>query len=80
MSLADLHLYLAVADRHDVGTVVADIAMAAVAPPSVPMESVSWQTNCAVAEQSPCLFVQSARARQSFGKLTAGGKRRTDRA
>ncbi|VWC64856.1 LysR family transcriptional regulator [Burkholderia lata] len=39
----------------------AEFAKAGLPPPSVLMESVSWQTNRAVAEQSPCLFVQSAR-------------------
>ncbi|MDN7697079.1 LysR substrate-binding domain-containing protein [Burkholderia semiarida] len=40
----------------------AEFAKAGLAPPAVLMESVSWQTNRAVADQSPCLFVQSARA------------------
>ncbi|AOJ43437.1 LysR family transcriptional regulator [Burkholderia lata] len=40
----------------------AEFANAGLPPPPVRMESVSWQTNRVVAEQSPCLFVQSARA------------------
>lgn len=37
----------------------AEFAQAGIAQPTIVMESVSWQTNCAVALQSPCLFVQS---------------------
>ena len=40
----------------------AEFANAGLPPPPVLMESVSWQTNRMVAGQSPCLFVQSARA------------------
>ncbi|EDT40642.1 transcriptional regulator, LysR family [Burkholderia ambifaria MEX-5] len=36
------------------------------------MESVSWQTNRAVAGQSPCLFVQSARG---FDSAARAGER-----
>ncbi|RQR35616.1 LysR family transcriptional regulator [Burkholderia sp. Bp9015] len=50
----------------------AEFAKAGLAPPVVMMESVSWQTNRAVAEQTPCLFVQSARA---FGMAAAAGER-----
>ncbi|MBN3845030.1 LysR family transcriptional regulator, partial [Burkholderia sp. Ac-20349] len=50
----------------------AEFAKAGLAPPSVLMESVSWQTNRAVAEQLPCLFVQSARA---FALAARAGER-----
>ncbi len=50
----------------------AEFAQAGLPPPSVLMESVSWQTNRAVAEQAPCLFVQSARA---FDLATHAGER-----
>ncbi|KFG94513.1 LysR family transcriptional regulator [Burkholderia paludis] len=50
----------------------AEFAKAGLPPPHVQMESVSWQTNRTVAEQSPCLFVQSSRA---FGLAMRAGER-----
>ncbi|QTD93849.1 LysR substrate-binding domain-containing protein [Burkholderia anthina] len=50
----------------------AEFANACLPPPTVLMESVSWQTNRVVAEQTPCLFVQSARA---FAMAAGAGER-----
>ncbi len=50
----------------------AEFAKACLPPPAVLMESVSWQTNRAVAEQTPCLFAPSARA---FAMAADAGER-----